>query len=486
MGTDAFHVGASSVICHVFGAVTALLLRALLGPTAVGTWQGLKLFLSYGNYANLGVTKAAVRDYAVARGRRDPRGGERELGVALTASVVASCVYAFVLVAVACWIAWTGGGWGASAWAWGIGGVALLTVLNRFVTFQVTVLRTERRFRVTSELSLVEAVTTCVGCAWAAWFWGLAGLLLATGVVMLTAQVFLWWRGTHVPRLHWDWAVWRRLASSGGPMVLAGAASSLFRSIDKILILVMLADGAYQLGCYSVGLMVIAQIYGLANSVATIMQPRYGEWYGATNDRAVVARKALKTAVVGGALVAVVAGCVIAVAPAVVAWGLPAYVSGLRSMVILVPGAIALACALPCSQVLIATGRERMALLAVVTATLFGSALTVAVLLIGAGINGVAAATSLSYFAYFGLVFAAAMGVYLDRGTTVRLIGGAMVWFGAFVVWPVCLSLYDMDRAIDPVTAAARCVCWGVGGGAAMWFLVWNRRARPRSEESAG
>ena len=41
------------------------------GSGADGNLAGLKVFLSYSNYANLGVSKGATRDFTVARGRGD-------------------------------------------------------------------------------------------------------------------------------------------------------------------------------------------------------------------------------------------------------------------------------------------------------------------------------------------------------------------------------------------------------------------------------
>ena len=55
----------------MLGAVTSLLLRMLLSPAQMGIWQAVKLLLSYGNYANLGISKGAAREYTVALGHGD-------------------------------------------------------------------------------------------------------------------------------------------------------------------------------------------------------------------------------------------------------------------------------------------------------------------------------------------------------------------------------------------------------------------------------
>ena len=69
-------VGSATGVRHVFGAITSLLLRVLLSPAQMGIFSALKLFVSYGNYANLGISKGAVRKakYRVSRRLRDQFG----------------------------------------------------------------------------------------------------------------------------------------------------------------------------------------------------------------------------------------------------------------------------------------------------------------------------------------------------------------------------------------------------------------------------
>ena len=62
-------MGGATLICQVVAAATSLLLRVFLDPALMGIWQALSLLLSYGNYANLGISKGALREFTVARGK---------------------------------------------------------------------------------------------------------------------------------------------------------------------------------------------------------------------------------------------------------------------------------------------------------------------------------------------------------------------------------------------------------------------------------
>ncbi len=177
-----------------------------------------------------------------------------------------------------------------------------------------------------------------------------------------------------VPRWAWDAAEARRLVAIGAPILLAGVVSSLFRSIDKIMLLAYLPDGEFQLGCYSLALLVAAQLYGLANMLSLVMGPRYAEALGRTGSPPHVARLAARACELQAALLALPAGVALACGPALLGWLLPDYRAGLEALEPLVPGAVALGLALPCSQYLVAMARGRTALLAVGAATLLAAA----------------------------------------------------------------------------------------------------------------
>src|SRR6185437_9905636 len=71
MLADSLLVSGSTLACQAIGVATSLLLRFALDPAQMGVWQALKMFLSYANYANLGVSKGAARELTVALGRSD-------------------------------------------------------------------------------------------------------------------------------------------------------------------------------------------------------------------------------------------------------------------------------------------------------------------------------------------------------------------------------------------------------------------------------
>jgi len=463
---DSVMVSGAAAVCQVLGAATSLLLRVLLDPAEMGVWQAVKLLFSYGNYANLGISKGAARELTVALGRGDTSRAKHGLDLAFTVNTLTSLAYAAVLIGAGVWVGLSGGGTWAGAWAAGLALVGTLAVVTRYVTFHVTILRSRQDFKTTSQLSILEAALTLTICGLATWRWGLVGLYGGTLAVTLGALAFVWRRRAVTLGWAWDRSEIRRLVAIGGPILLAGTVSSLFRSLDKLMILAYLSDREYQLGCYSAALMVAAQLYGLGNMLSIAMGPRYGEKYGQSGDRGEVARLAARATELHAAVMALPAGLAIVAAPPLLARLLPDYRIGLAPLVWLVPGVLAMCVALPAAQYLIAVDRQRRALVAVVIATLLAAVGNHLALTGGYGLVGVAAATAAGYVAYCVLSVRISMWTELDRACRLRYL--AMLGLTLAPTITLAIALERIEPAVEAgwtvtaVKAAAVVLVWSL------------------------
>jgi O-antigen/teichoic acid export membrane protein len=168
--------------------------------------------------------------------------------------------------------------------------------------------------------------------------------------------------------------------------------------------------------------MVTTQLYGLANMLSIVMGPRYSESFGQTGSRRAVARLAARATELQSAAMSLPSALAIVAAPALLGWLLPAYRTGLAPLVWLIPGNLALCAALPPNQYLVTIDRQGRALAAVVAATLLAAAGNHLALVGGYGLSGVAAATSLSYLAYYLLSVAISVWRELDVADRLRYL----------------------------------------------------------------
>ncbi len=472
---DCTLVSTATVLCQVIGACTSLLLRVLLSPAEMGIWQGAKLWLGYANYANLGISKGAVREYNVALGRNTQAQAQRGLNIAFAVNTVSSTVCAAALAAVGSW-------WLSSAdhpqradWAGAMFAVAGMAIVTRYSTFHVTILRARQQFAACSQIVVLEALLTLVVCGLATWWWGLGGL--CGGTLLVVCVVALLVRRARAVDLHFDWHTQqaRRLVAIGGPILLAGTLSTLFRSLDKLVILTCLPNAAYQLGSYSVALLVSTQLYGLGNMVSVAMGPRYARQFGRSGNRRDVARLAARATELQAAVAGLTAGLALVVAPPVLGYLLPNYRQGLPSLLWLVPGVAALVLALPANQYLIAVDRQKRAAAALAVAVavaLFGNYTAVRTQW---GLVGIAAATALAYVAYCVLVVSVSIWPQLGGkerlrylacaalGTAVPIaaaLGTASLQVVHFVGWQ---SVVARASLVTAVWAVAVSIGWYTG-----------------------
>ena len=415
-------VSGATIVTQALGTAISLLLRMVMSPAQMGVWQALKLFLTNANYANLGISKGAAREFTIAIGRGDPGAVQHDLDLAHTVNTLSSLLYFAAMGGAGLWIGCTGHGAWARTWAIGLTVVGALAAVQRYVTFQVTLMRSKQDFTSTSQLSILEGVLTLVFCAPATWLWGLWGLYASTMAVLCASTWFIHSHGALPLAWAWETREIRRLVGIGSPMLLAGVVSTVFRSMDKLLILACLSDREFQLGCYSLALMVAGQLYGVGNMLSIVIGPRLGEHYGYSGSLRDVAHLTIRSSELLAAAIALPAALAMVAVPPLLGTLLPDYRTGLAPMLWLIPGVIALTLALVPGQYLMAVDRQRWSLIAVVLATGIAAAAIYAALRGGFGLQGVAIASSGSYLAYFALV-AVPLWIELDRPGRLRYLG---------------------------------------------------------------
>jgi O-antigen/teichoic acid export membrane protein len=459
---DSLWVGSSTAVCHALGLVTSLVLRACIGPAEMGVWQALKLFLSYGNYFNLGISKGAAREWSLALGRGETRQAVRGLHLAFTVNTLTSGLYAIGLLGAAAWWSTAGDGPCRGLWAFGLAVLAVLVVLQRHVTFHVTILRAGQNFAVTSRLAIFEAAATLVLGGTAAWCWGVEGLYCGTSLVLLGSWAFLKLSGARRLNWAWDGPEIRRLIGIGGPILLTGVVTTLFRSLDRLMILGYASDREFQLGCYSLALLVSTQLYGLATMLAIVIGPRFTAMFGASGSRGAVAEFAVRTSELQAAVLALPAALSLVAGPTLLGAMFPDYGPGLAALAWIVPGSLALGLSLPASQYLVAVCQERRALATIIFGTIVLAAGNHFALSRDGGLAGVAAATALSYIAYSLLTIAVSLWPQLGEAARRRYVGGHVLVLAPTVGLAICLSGPPGGAAAAAWKTAAVVLVWSM------------------------
>lgn len=481
LAADMAAVGGSSIVCQAIGVLNSLVLRAALTPAQMGIWQGLKLLLGYANYTNLGVSKGAARELAISVGSGNAAQAQRALNLAFTVNTATSVLYGVALAAAGLWLAAEHRGPVAEGWLAGLLALGVLVVVQRHLTFQITILRCKQSFTLTSWAAVVEGSLSLTLAGFGAWRFGLPGLYAGTLCTLLATLAYLHWHGVSPPAFAWQWSEIKRLVAIGGPILLGGVAAALLQSLDKLMLLTFSHDREFELGCYSTPLLITGQVYGLANMFAMVVAPRYGELYGRTNSRSAVAGLTARASELLAAATSLSAAAGLVVAAPMLSCLFPTYRSGMLPARWLVPGIAMLALALPLNQYLVAVCRERLAMLASVTALVAGAAADYTVLALGYGMMGVATATAVVYASYYLLLLAVSIWPRLDRAARRRYL----ITHIAIMLFPIVPALWLADVRAECIevprlatNVAVVFAAWGlvaaIGWRRVKWRLAWT------------
>ena len=461
---DSLAVTIGGQLDRALGTLTALALRWMLDPARLGVYTGLRLYLDNTNRSSLGIGLGAVQEIPVLRaaGREDE--AKRVADIAYTTNTATCLVYALLLLLWA-WlrVPLVGSDPLAAEWTWGLVAVAGLTLIKRYESFLVAVLRAYREFTLTAELDVVESLVSAGAVTLGLWLAGCWGLLAAGGVLLLIKIAYA--HARHPFRFCWAWdtpTAWR-LMCVGLPILANTAVFAAVLSLDQVLILWRVSDGAAAMGLYSIA---------LAGRIVLVAYTSFQTTLGRSGDAAEVARQSARATEAQAPLLLAGSAVAYVVGPAVLGALIPRYAAGLPALRPLLPGAVLLSLAWPARQMLIAVGRPYLLCLA----TLLGLGVLAAAGTVGAdraGIVGVAWGMTVGYSVVFLLPSAAAVVPWLGVGGWTRHVAKLARTLGGFALATLATAHVPLGLPGRWLDLAARSVVLSVWLLPVMW--LWGR-----------
>lgn len=453
---DGLIVGLGGQLERALGTFTALALRWGLDPSRLGVYTGLRLYLDNTNRSSLGVGLGAVQEVPILRAQGREAEARRVLDVAHTTNTLTCVIYAIALVALAAlWAPSRVRDPLAAEWTWGLIAVAGLALLKRHESFLIAALRAHGEFVLTTELDVLESCVSAVAVGLGLWLAGFWGLLAAVGVILVAKIGYL--RVRHPLRFGWAWhgPTVARLMIVGLPILANTATFGAVLSLDRVVLLSLVPDGARAAGLYSIALMGTSWSLDVAGRVVAVLYTHFQTTLGRTGDRSEVARVAMRATEAQAPLLAVGGAIAYVFAPSFLGMLMPRYIEGVAAIRPLMPGMVLLGLAWPARQMLIAIGRPYRLCLA----TLAGLAFTAEVATMGAsgGLVGVAWAMSLGYAAVVLLTGMAAYASILGGRAWAAHLGRLSIVLAAFAMAALVAAHVPLDcgRWAEHVARAA-------------------------------
>lgn len=422
-------------VTQLISMVAGILTRNFLGPIQMGMWSTLSLVLEYAGYSTLGTTSATAREIPYYMGKKDKKTADEVKNLVasfgtLTSSAVAVGILAYVLFMRKTL---------SAPLFWGLIGVSLMVVLQRFNNLLVGLLRAYKNFELASHQMLVSAVANLILIALLTYFFKIYGYVLA----MILSFAFNIFYMTLRHDFDFRFMLSRKikdLIAFGLPLMLLGFSSAIFKSIDKIVILKLL--GFKAMGLYSIAILATSYLNRLPNSIGIILIPHFQERYG-ERDRIQDLQAYVDKAAYGlSTVMPLLIGVGWIVAQFGVSLFLPQYTKGISALKVLILSSFFFAVSLPYGDIAI-TLRRHMILLPITGIGIALSAvLNILAVKMGLGITGVSVMTTLTLSLYFSALFrVAATGLYSFR-EGIKRFGSILFRFTYLVTTLVVLDQF--------------------------------------------
>jgi O-antigen/teichoic acid export membrane protein len=378
-----------------------LIAAALLGPEAFGTWTLFILLVLYSNFLSLGITNGAGRQVPYLLGAAQAHEAARAEDVTFLCTAISAGMAAAIALAIGPFILESGDATGAMVALFGIA-----VLLQQFFLLQQVLLRSRFRYRPAALQQVVLGITTIVAGLPLLLKFGLVGLAAGQVVVYVGGLALAGRMLVRQPRPIWDPAIARGLVVVGLPIMLAGLLFVLLTTVDRWLVLTFL--GREQLGYYGLVGIAVSGILLLPGIVSQQYYPRMAFAHGAGRGgrellNLVGQQSRVSVAIVAGGAVLTAAVSVIGIPQF-----MPAYQQAVLPIVVVLFGLVVYGLGSAYGDLLNVIGAQRRYLAIQSFALVVTVALSLLFLLGGAGIVGVATATTVSMTIYTALLVAVA------------------------------------------------------------------------------
>jgi O-antigen/teichoic acid export membrane protein len=435
MFRDAVLYAGANYIAQGIGIFNSFLLRGFLGPAAIGMWSVIQVILGYCGYASLGTTRALGRDYPILRGKGDFEQAEHTKDSTLTFSMLVSVVPAVGLLV---WALWKRNSLEAP-FLIGIYFLVIFLFVQRFYDFIVTLLRSEKEFKVLSIQIVLNAIGGVAITVMLVQPWKIYGLY--AGTALLTALLIAYLHFAHPYRFKIELhkATLLHELKLGLPLIASAFLYTFLIGLDKLIVAKKL--GFFEVGLYSIAMMVSNYVLSLPMMMSHIVYPNLLEAYGEKNeDRTQVIGYLEKPIFLLAVLVPFLCAMAFAGVPLLVDLFLRKFIPGLGCMRIYLAGTFFLLVGQFANNYLVAIDRY----LKVIPILLITIGLNFLFCLLfiqkGWGIEGVALGTVLSY-AFYGIV--TYLLAFWEAHGSLKALSAAMKDIVMFIVFFASIFILD-------------------------------------------
>lgn len=269
----------ATLVTQIITLTVAILSRLFLGPAQTGIWAVLQVVITYASLSVLGITEAATREIPFYLGK-----GQRARAHEIKNVVFSFALLSSTIVSI-----------GILLYALiyrprlsheiflGLLAVSGVIVLQRLSDLLITFLRAYKQFAIASQEMIYSAVFNAIAVIFLSYRYELYGFMIAMLVSFLFNIAYM------MLRFHFDleWLLEGKIIKEGiaygFPLMILGLLTTIFLSIDKIMIAHFL--GFEALGLYGIAILGADYLAKFPLSVGTVLLPNFHGKYGAAQNK---------------------------------------------------------------------------------------------------------------------------------------------------------------------------------------------------------
>lgn len=377
--------GAGQLINQYFAAF-------LLGPAIFGTWEAVRLILSYGGYTGLGSMEGMHLKVPLLRGAEKKEDISEIKNVSFIFNFGATTILSFLIFFSTFFINLS------PEITLAFRFIALILFIQFFKTFYETWLKANNKFDIISKIAVIDGIGFGLSVI-LIFFFSFIGFLIGYTLSIIAGTIYAFLKSDCLINLQWKTSVFKKLIVVGFPIMLIGVSSVLFQTVDRLLILKFL--DIKLLGFYSIGSLAFLPIMFILYSANSVMFPRFAERFGKTGKE-IDLKKFITLPIRNlSLLIPVLIGGVVVILPTLVRFFLPEYIEGITAAQILLFGLFFASTVGMAGNFFLVTNRQYFYLGILLVGVLINLILSSILIRFGLGIVGVAIGTSISYLVFF-------------------------------------------------------------------------------------
>lgn len=368
----------------------------LLGPANWGIWYLLNLVIAYRGLISLGIDNGMNREIPINLGRGNNSKAEDLQNITFTTLIYSSIFGCLVILAVSFLI--DDIDLRRSLW-W----LIPLFIANQFYYLLSMSLKAKSLFGKLSQKQIIYSICFPIIVLSLTYLFDLEGFILGFAISLIISSSFIYLKSPIEYNYKPDFNLSIKLIKIGFPIMAVGITYTFLNTVDRWIIGLFI--GTEELGYYSMSIIVFGGMTLLPKIISQQLYPRMAFDWGESKSIDKLLYWTRQQTKYTAYLILPLLLTTLLIFPLIITKWLPDYTQGITALKIILLGTISMPLAAGWGNIMNILDKQIYYLSIIIFCVLLNLLLNYILVIMGFGINGVAAGTTITFFIYNLLIF---------------------------------------------------------------------------------